>query len=800
MRCIKLLEKILCLCCLLFVIFLQSASAADSAPLVLQDSEAKMSAARHISTFGANKNGLEITQMSSSPYREAFVANAVSANNYGYHNNDFWLRLNVRSESSASWYLLIDQVVFGKYELFIQPENGGAAGIETTPEKPLFSPVKGHRTPAWKLDLPQHITFTVYIKVHSSRGPLMLPVKLMHADAFLSHSNYQYAFYGMVFSCLLILTLYNFILFFGSGEKSHFVFIAFLLLYQVAIYRFVNIFPPFFELLVNSNKPQFISLLFIAQLAGSCYWYLLYQNTGLAFRRLLKLIMIFSFVFSVATFFLNINNMIFSINCILLMIVIPIVGLMTFESKARPRKILRNNYLITIFLVFSLGVYAPIYSGLFPEYPVESVYIGMIGHVVTVLLFSMNHAEHNRRLNQLAEQARASRKATHNFLATMSHELRTPMHTVLGANDLLKSSLLSETQRRHANILELAANQMLALINDILDTARIQHSSPKIISNQPFDLHQLLDELKKTFSVQVSQKNLGLSIDAGNIPKVKFTGDEKHLKQVLINLIGNAIKYTQDGKVNLQVDIVHSETQHENNKVYFAVSDTGHGIPAEHHAFLFQPFYQAENSYSRPQGGAGLGLAISHKLVQHMGGELRFNSTPGQGSCFFFTLDLPVFDAEVISAWHQPEVMSADVARPRTLPAAETETGKKPLSGLRILLVDDGELNLIIGEQLLKIQGADVSLAQSGSEALQVIAEKPFDLVLMDVSMPGIDGYETTRMIRQNTMFRSLPIIALTAHAIEGERERCIAVGMDDYLSKPFQTEQLLKLIGQYCA
>ena len=408
----------------------------------------------------------------------------------------------------------------------------------------------------------------------------------------------------------------------------------------------------------------------------------------------------------------------------------------------------------------------------------------------------------------------------------MSHELRTPMHTVLGANELMRSTSLNKIQRNYLDSQKLAAHQMLTLVDDILDTARLNSSQPTVINNQPFDLHQLLSDLEKIFAIQANQKQLDFIVGAKNIPLTPLHGDEKRLRQILTNLIGNAIKYTESGTIILEA------IAGVGNDVFFAVRDTGPGIPAEHHDLLFQPFYQTDSSRARYKDGAGLGLAISYKLVQQMGGELKLDSTPRQGSCFFFTLELPVCDYDeeipppsievsgfdsnesIISNQHQQEVqprkqadvltdnISSSIAEPGVLVSSQTTVDKKSLSGLKILLVDDGELNLLIGKQLLLLQGAEVVSAQSGKEALQKLAmiNQTFDLVLMDVSMPEMNGYQTTQLLRENKNLSTLPVIALTAHALAGEKARCLEAGMDDYLSKPFQTEQLLKLVKRHCA
>ncbi|MGB1255312.1 MAG: response regulator [Thiolinea sp.] len=798
---------------LFFLIFLTCLNltkivTANMATTILDDSEGSINANRKIATFKAATKNLKVREISSSVYSKKFQPNNIEANNYGYHDNDFWLRLNIRSESTATWYLTIDQVVFGQYELFVIPDKSNNASIQQS--SPFFSHIKDHRTPAWKLNLPQHTSFTLYIKIFSPKGPLMLPVRLMQDNEFLSHSNIQYAFFTAILAGLFVLTLHNLILLVASKEISHLIFFIFLLMYQLAIYRFINIYPPLFHLLVDSGTPHFISLLFFTQFIGGYYWYLLYHKVSLALKWLLLGIMFTSLLISLTTLIFPINNQVFSLTSLSLIALIPVITLITFRSKNSLTNSLRNNFFIATTLVLSLSIYAPIYSGLFPEYPVESVYVGMVGHVLTALLFSLNQMEHNRQLRAQAERSEINNKATQNFLTTMSHELRTPMHTILGANELLKNTPLAAKQQRYLGSAELAARQMLALINDILDTARLNSSKPTVIENHPFSLSKLLEDIEEIFQIQAAQKQLVFSISTKNIPASLVSGDERHLRQTLTNLIGNAIKYTQNGKITLHVVQEAHAAQHEQNNIYFAVHDTGPGIKTEHHELLFQPFYQTDSSHSRHKDGAGLGLAISYQLVQQMGGKLRLKSTPGRGSNFFFTLNLPVCNEPVqkqcrnIAPEQQNDIRLKQHQKGiNSIATSVTETHKitpdtKPLSGMKVLLVDDGELNLIIGEQLLNLQGAEVTLAQSGQKALALLTEQPFDLVLMDISMPDMDGYETTRRIRQDANLRALPVIALTAHAIHGERERCLNVGMNDYLSKPFQIKTLLEVIQRH--
>ncbi len=323
------------------------------------------------------------------------------------------------------------------------------------------------------------------------------------------------------------------------------------------------------------------------------------------------------------------------------------------------------------------------------------------------------------------------------------------------------------------------------LINKILDLGRMGSDEFSLEKN-PFELDKTLQEIGQLLTEKAKNKQLPLYIrNHTSLSGKLLTGDAMRLKQVLLNLLHNAIKFTDKGSVTLIIEDMTGTHLPENTvALKFRVIDTGIGIPEQQQQSVFHPFSQADNSTRRRYGGSGLGLAISHKLVNQMGGTRKLNSKPGAGSCFFFSLEFLL---------HADSTESPTTCT--TLPEIRRRQNK-----VKALLVDDVELNRFSGSELLKMLGVDVITAESAEIALQTLksAKHVIDLVFMDVSMPEMDGYEATRQIRSEARFDNLPIIALTAHAIEGERERCLNAGMDDYLTKPFGLEQLQEKINRW--
>lgn len=391
-----------------------------------------------------------------------------------------------------------------------------------------------------------------------------------------------------------------------------------------------------------------------------------------------------------------------------------------------------------------------------------------------------NLRQSNRDLLRSRDQAQAASRAKSAFLATISHEMRTPLHGVIGMTSLLLAEPLTDRQRQHCNIANESARTLLRLIDDLLDLSKAEADQIGLVL-ETYDLHLLVAAAVQEHAEAASRKGLHLVTKIADDVPPQQHGDPVRVGQIVRNLVANAVKFTKIGSV--AVDVTWNATDDKRGLLGFAVTDTGIGIPAEDHEHIFRPFSRVDASSTRRHAGTGLGLAICNRIVRAMGGSITLESSPGQGTRFFV------------------EIPSDIAVAPHRKRSPARESGPVMLSGqdLKVLVVDDNQINTLVSRRLLEALGCVVDVANDGDEAVERALTERYDLILMDCDMPRMDGFEATRLIRSGAgENRRVPIVAMTAHAMLTAREQCLEAGMDEILPKPITLPQLRLALAKW--
>jgi len=372
-------------------------------------------------------------------------------------------------------------------------------------------------------------------------------------------------------------------------------------------------------------------------------------------------------------------------------------------------------------------------------------------------------------------------RAKSEFLANMSHEIRTPLNGVLGMLQLLETSDTNEEQKEYIFGAIQSTKRLTRLLSDILDISRVESGKMQIVESE-FNIKKTRDSIKELFSPEARGKGISLKFGRDEDLPLVLIGDEARLRQILFNLVGNAIKFTDKGEVRIDASLLPSSSD-SSVRVLITVRDTGIGIHEEHLKDVFDPFVQAEASYTRRFQGAGLGLSIVRRLVKLLGGEIAIDSTPDEGTTVYLSLPLKL----PASGRKAVEIGVNEATSPARMP-------------LNVLIAEDDSVSLITAKRMLEKSGFTVTTAKDGQEVLQLLEKHEFDLILMDVQMPVMDGVEATKAIRRATTLgakSSIPIIAMTSYAMAGDKEKFLDAGMSDYISKPVEIAALKEIIAR---
>jgi signal transduction histidine kinase/HPt (histidine-containing phosphotransfer) domain-containing protein/BarA-like signal transduction histidine kinase len=779
---------------------------------------------------------LDFADVRSPAFDARFLPGTAEVPNFGFTDDVIWVRLQVENSllRPETHYLEIANPLLDHISVLVESPMG-VRRYDTGDKTPFATRVLDTRLFVFPLDLRPGEPLLVYLRFETSSS-MNLPMLLLSQRQLTKHISDEYSVLAAYYGVLLMLIVYNLYHYLRLRDKNALFYVLFIgsyTLFQLSLNGFsFQYFWPNSPWWGNVNLPFFIagtyfagilltrSLLDTARHAPSLHRVLGPLRWVALFGAALALSGPYEWAIK------------YAIALVFTLVIFVLAGVKVGLTGYRPA---RYYVLAWTVALIGMAVYSLMTYGLLPtnfittwSTQIGSAWVAIILAVAISDRFYLSEeekqrvqaesraalAESNRKLNELNEElesrvaagleelrasneqlrteaevrraaerkADAANRAKSEFLANMSHEIRTPMNAIVGFTHLLGRSRLTAEQRDKLGKIDQASKALMDVIRDILDFSKIEAGRMEL-ELAPFSLRELLADVQGLVELTAARKGLALKITCDGAEDLHPVGDEGRLRQVLANLLSNAVKFTHAGSVQLRVRQEPAEV--EQLRLRFTVEDTGIGIAPDQLARLFQPFTQADASITRRFGGTGLGLTISQRLVQQMGGRIEVESAPERGSRFHFALRFERADVDALDTrWA----------------ASEPSVGR--LDGMRVLLVEDQPLNQEIATGLLTAAGAAVDVADNGEQALDRLRgqdDAGYDLVLMDVQMPVLDGLEATRRLRGELGLAHLPVIAMTAHATGAEPERCLAAGMSDCIPKPIDVRQLFRTIDRWC-